>query len=306
MNKEYLYITTIAEYLSISKAADKLYISQPSLSHYLSTVEDRIGVQLFIRSTKGLKLTFAGEEYCRMAHEILKIYSDFENGLTELNKLKKGRIRIGITNYLGVLQLVDILPNFHRMYPHIELEIHEYNSATLETLLADNKIDFALMHTTNKKANPNIEITHLSKEPFVVVAESNSSLSKFAIHRDGDIYPTIPPEYLRNAKFIMLKRGQMIRKITNDILSHADIKPNILLETINFETARRLACSGMGITFSPLSYCSIYSAEYKGDYYLLPPEFDVYWFMSIVTPANTHLSLATRELIDFFTNRLSI
>lgn len=110
MNNEFLYITTIAKYKSISKSAQKLYISQPSLSQCLSTVEERIGTKLFIRSQKGLTLTYAGEEYCKMATDILQIYNDFENSITQLNEMKRGRITFGITNFLGPLHLPSVLP----------------------------------------------------------------------------------------------------------------------------------------------------------------------------------------------------
>lgn len=308
MNKEFLYITTIAHHLSISKAAQELYISQPSLSHYLSTVEERIGTQLFIRSTKGLTLTFTGEEYCKMANEVLSIYGDFENGITELNELKKGRVRVGITNYLGVLELPKILPLFYKKYPNIQIELYEHNSMTLEEMVSQNKLDFALMHTSKQLeiyTNASIEIETLNQDPIVVVTKQNSALSSYGQNHGDFCYPTISPEYLVHQRFIMLKRGQMIRQITTNILSKANVKPNILLETINFETARRLSSSGIGITLAPLSYCSIYQGRYDCDYFLLPPEYEAHWDLSIVTPKNTHLSRATKELIGYFKKQLS-
>ena len=63
MKRELLYICTIAQEQSLSKAAQKLYVSQPSLSHCLSNLEEKLGTKLFYRSTKGLSLTYAGEQY---------------------------------------------------------------------------------------------------------------------------------------------------------------------------------------------------------------------------------------------------
>ena len=99
-SKELLYVKTIAEEKSISQAAKLLFIAQPSLSQALSRIEDNLGTPLFTRTTGGLNLTYAGERYYQTACRILKIYENLEGEISDINGLRTGRIRMGITNHL--------------------------------------------------------------------------------------------------------------------------------------------------------------------------------------------------------------
>ena len=89
-SKELLYINTIAEEKSISKASRKLFISQPSLSQAVQRIEEHLGTILFKRTNTGLILTVAGEKYYKMANQILKIYDDFKTEINDINDMKTG------------------------------------------------------------------------------------------------------------------------------------------------------------------------------------------------------------------------
>ena len=121
-SRELLYVKTVAEENSISKAAKKLYIAQPSLSQALQKLEEQLGTPLFNRTTSGLNLTYAGERYYHMAGQILKIYEDFESEISDMNNLKTGRIHLGITNHLGILTLPQTVKRFREICPFIELQ----------------------------------------------------------------------------------------------------------------------------------------------------------------------------------------
>lgn len=91
-DKELLYIKTIVDEGSISKAARKLYVTQPSLSHCVQHAEEVLDTRLFIRSPSGLTLTYAGEKYYRFATQVLHLYNDLRMEISEISQLKKGRI----------------------------------------------------------------------------------------------------------------------------------------------------------------------------------------------------------------------
>lgn len=109
-SRELEYIKTVADEKSISSAARKLYIAQPSLSQSLQRIEENLGAKLFNRTPSGLTLTYAGERCYQMACQVLKIYSDFEAEISDINQLKTGRIVMGTTNHLGTVILPEILP----------------------------------------------------------------------------------------------------------------------------------------------------------------------------------------------------
>ena len=112
-SRELLYVKTIADEKSITKAAQKLYLTQPSLSHCVMNIERQLGTRLFRRTSSGLVLTYAGEKYYRMACEVLRVYAAFESEINEESELLRGRITLGITNYLATDYLPRMLPAFH-------------------------------------------------------------------------------------------------------------------------------------------------------------------------------------------------
>jgi DNA-binding transcriptional LysR family regulator len=95
--KEIDYILTIAECGSISKAADKLLMTQPSLSQFLQQFESSLGCQLFLRTTRGVVLTAAGEAFIEDARKIQSIYREAQTKLRDINDVKGGTVRLGIS-----------------------------------------------------------------------------------------------------------------------------------------------------------------------------------------------------------------
>ena len=110
--RELLYIKTIADERSLTRAAQKLYVTQPSLSHCVAVLEQQLGTKLFRRTSGGLLLTYAGEKYYRMACEVLRVYHAFEAEISDESALARGRVTFGITNYLATDHLPRMLPAF--------------------------------------------------------------------------------------------------------------------------------------------------------------------------------------------------
>lgn len=138
------YIVAIAEEKNISRAADKLYISQPTLSLFLSKLEQELGVCLFNRLKNALTLTYAGEIYVQAAKEILSTKKQAYKIIEDIIDFKKGHLTIGIPPDRGTTILPSIFPRFHEKYPGIKIDFIEENTNTLETLTQQGHIDFSL------------------------------------------------------------------------------------------------------------------------------------------------------------------
>lgn len=171
-------------------------------------------------------ITYAGEKYYKVATDILKIYNDFEIEISDINNLKKGRITIGSTTYLLTYVLPVVLPLFKKQCPNIEVYIVEKNSAELDNALSLGEIDFAIMHTTPFQTitnNIKFDFYVLSKDPFLLVVKKDHPFSQYAKVVNGLEYPKIDINLFKNEPFIMLKRGQGIRQISESILQKANI-----------------------------------------------------------------------------------
>lgn len=297
-DRELLYVKTIAETKSISEAAKKLFIAQPSLSQALQKIEDSLGTPLFIRHKNGMMLTLAGEKYYKTANEILNIYNDFENEITYINDLKKGRVIIGITNFMGSHLLPEIIPRFIQDFPNIGIYIQEKNSSILEQALLDCTIDFAIMHTHPLKQKKSIKYDILYKDPFVIVTKKDHPLSKYKKENNNLPYPKVDISLFREEKFIMVDKGKGIRQVCDIVFNTTGINPDIALTTINYETARRLASTGYGVTLIPLQYVSIFESKYDADYYFINDSQYSYWNTCISTNPNMYQSKISQVLIE--------
>ncbi len=296
--KELLYVKTVADEKSISRAARKLFIAQPSLSQSIQKIEEGLGTPLFYRNAGGLTMTFAGERYYHMASEILKRYEDFELEISDINNLKTGKIHIGITNHLGTLTLARVLPRYREICPHIEIYVHEENSMRLEQMLLGSEADFVIMHAPRDNAPTQIEYDILNHDPFVVVAAPDHPLIRKAVKKPGYPYPVLDLKLLKDEQFLMLHKTQRIRQITDAVLNRAGIPhPRIVLTLRNFETAQLLAAQGIGVTLAPLQYLKLSSGEYQPAFLSIDKAYDASWSMCIATVKNGFLTRADQMFI---------
>lgn len=297
-DRELLYVKTIAETKSISEAAKKLFIAQPSLSQALQKIEESLGTPLFIRHQGGMMLTLAGEKYYKAANEILNIYNDFTNEITYINDLKRGRVTIGITNFMGTYLLPTIIPKFIEDYPNISIFVNEKNSSILERELQDCIIDFAIMHTHPLRKNKSIKYDNLYKDPFVLVTKKNHPLSIYKKENKELPYPKIDIKVFKDERFILLDKGRGIRSVGDIILNDAGIIPNVALVTKNYETARRLASTGYGVTMIPLQYIKILGGQYDADYYFIDSNVYSGWDTCIAVNPNMYQSKVAKVFIE--------
>lgn len=299
--RELLYIKTIAEEKSISKAAAKLFLSQPSLSQCISRIESELGIKLFNRSAAGLSTTYAGERYLNMATQVLRLYKDFEAEISDINHLNMGRLDIGITTHLASYLLPRLLPRYRALYPNLSICITEESSSVLEEMVLGGKLDFAVMHTHPLliPQNQGLGYTIIQSDPFLLVAPASTPLQGQASF-DAP-YPVVDSAALIQQEFIMVSPGRRIRQITDLVLSRAGVSPKIALTTQSFETAKRLAGAGMGVTLLPKAYLSIFAEEFPLRLFSLPAHWDARWALSIVQQKDGYVSGASKEFIRLLT-----
>lgn len=292
-SKELIYVKTVADEKSISRAARKLFMAQPSLSQSIQRIEEALGTALFNRTTGGLTLTFAGERYYHMASQILKMYEDFELEISDINNLRTGRIHVGITNHLGTLTLARVLPEYRQLCPYIEIFIHEENTASLERMLLRGELDFVIMHAPGDSTPSPIHYDIMSRDPFVIAIHPRHKLVSRAVRKPGYPYPVLDVRLLEQEPFLMLHKEQRIRQITDRVLARAGIlQPRIALTLRNYETALLLAARGLGVTLIPLQYFQMASYEYQPVLLCMDAQYGADWDMCIASLQNGFLSKA--------------
>lgn len=166
MNTQNLdYFLTIVETGNLTKAAEKLFVSQPSLSQYLKRLEKNLGAELFDRTASPLRLTYSGERYYQYAIQSKKLNENIRRELADISSSQSGLLRLGVALWRGAVLLPDIYPEFHAKYPGICIELFEGRSSQLQSALLNDNIDLAVMNlprgTNYQKFS--IEIFHEEK-----------------------------------------------------------------------------------------------------------------------------------------------
>ena len=286
-------VLTIAQEGSISRAAAKLYMSQPALSVFLTRLEAQLETKLFIRSANGLKPTYAGECYIRTAEKILKLCNDFQTELCSINTLHKGKIQVGATVHLGPYVFPLLLPRYKERYPNIEVLITESRSADLERALSHNELDIALMHTPFRSVEADYET--IARDPYVVVISRSSPLASHIYEKGGK--PYIDLRLLANEKYILAYPSQRVRQVSDRILSMAGITPDITFMTSSVETAMRVASVGIGITLMPKSYISLFTCPAEPFFCHLEDQYEPWWTFVAAYPKDSELSGPALEMV---------
>lgn len=232
--KQARYIRTIAREGSITEAAKKLYVSQPSLSQMLRQVEKEVGVPLFERSP--FRLTFAGERYLHAADVMLSASEILESELEEIRLGNSGRLRLGISRQRAASLLPGVLPPFSCLYPHVELELKEEGSATLERMLQEGEVDLAFASTN--PVNENLAYHLVQRETIGILAGRGSPLA-------GRLPSGTPIalDTLRDGPFVALKPGHNMRVIQGLLFRENGMKPPFYLETDSMETALQVTAT---------------------------------------------------------------
>ena len=259
MFSKYNYVYQVYKERNFTRAAENLYISQPSLSVAIKNIERKIGADLFERMGTTVKLTEIGEEYIATAKQIIAAETDFLNRINDINNLKKGKVVVGGTNYLSSYVLPRVINRFNRLYPDIEVELVEANSYNLSNMVNNEQVDIII--DSFDEIPDDYQGVFLASEDILLCVpkdrEINEKLKKYQIKPES-IYngsvslmdvEGVPMEIFKNEKFILLKKGNDMCKRAMKFFNEENIEPNVIYRVDQLNISYALADSGIGLCF---------------------------------------------------------
>lgn len=241
--KDFQYILTVAQCGNFSRAAEILYISQPSLSRYISTLEKKLGTILFDRSTTPIQVTEAGTIFCTYAEKFLNSEAALYRELQEQNARIERNLRIGAPHISGDYILSRILPRMAKKYPFIRIDPISDYSYNLYHQLAAQKIDIACVAAPN--TTPSIVVELLLYEPVLLIgAKDHPALKKYDItHADVEHPIFINPSELNDIPMIQYKASY-----AETALRQKSYAPKSIIRASSAPLALELAAKGVGLT----------------------------------------------------------
>lgn len=291
MFRNYEYFLAIAECGSLTKAAEKLYISQPSLSQYLKRLESSLGVQLFDHTTSPLRLTYTGQRYYQYAKQVKQLNENVQRELQDIQNQTSGRLRLGVAFWRGACLLPDVFPAFHQAYPNIHLELTEGRASQLELALMNDQLDLAVLNLPRMLPYDKLTCEILCEERILLAAPTQHPLVQQALQEGKTLggHPLIGLDILKELPLISTKPGQNLTHEVTYALGKHQIQPDILLETGNLTTAINLTSRGMGCTFVPEEGAKVCQKPGTVTYFSVDSP-NLVWDLGVVYRKGTYLS----------------
>lgn len=289
------YFLAIVKERSISRAAERLYLSQPYLSQYLAKLEGSLGVVLLDRSHSPLKLTPAGELFHAYLERQSYLDRQLVSDLRDLQDKKCPVLHIGVSPWRGSILLPDVLPRFEEEYPGVQVVLHEAPVPELGELAAANVIDLCIMQIPN-------DLTQLTYEPVMrervfLVGHRDHPLLQGLDSACDDPRPFPDLRLLERERLVMLPSDWRLSKQLYNVFSVHNVEPQNILVTTNTTTAINLAAEKMGFAFlqesglSHTPYLDRLACFTLGEPPLTCP-------LAVVYKKNGFLSPAARAFID--------
>ena len=259
MFQKYKYVLAVYREGSFTGAAQKLFISQPSLSVAIRSVEREIGAPLFERSGSGAVPTEMGEAYIAAARKMLAAEAEFEKQRLDIQGLQTGKLVVGGSNYLVSYVLPGIITEFRSRHPHVEITLAEANSGRLRELLHGEEVDLVIdnfeegsdLYEKYPLADEQILLcvpgdrpVHRGLEPFRIRPEEifDGSIDLGAV-------PAVDMAHFGAEPFVLLKEGNDMHRRATAIFEECSMLPQVIFRVDQLNIACALAESGMGACF---------------------------------------------------------
>lgn len=236
------YVLAVAEYKNFTLAAEKCFVTQPTLSMQIQKVEDELGILIFDRSKKPIQLTDIGQKIVNQAKNIVNEADRIQDIVDQQKGFVGGEFRLGIIPTIMPTLLPMFLTNFIKKYPKIKLIIEELNTDEIILKLNNGHLDAAIAATPLNEEK--IKEIVLYFEPFVAyIPENNSNFSKAEIDIDD----------LNLDEILLLQDGHCFRDGILNLCKNQNKAEgtHFQLESGSFETLIKLADEGLGTTLLP-------------------------------------------------------
>lgn len=234
--KQIEYIVKIADEHSITRAAEKLFITQSALNQQLLRLEKELGAPLFHRSKTDMLPTAVGEVYLEHAREILRIKQKAYNIISDMAETKKGRLSVGFTSGRGLEMFTDVYPAFHQAFPEIIVEPHELSVRQQQQRIAQGDLTIGFLTLTERQRTGDAHIVLCQEELVLAIPASHplAAANTLKTHKNnaGDaIFPIIDPTLLKKDSFVLMYKESTSRATVDEIFRQSGFTPNVLFET---------------------------------------------------------------------------
>ncbi|NCB94007.1 MAG: LysR family transcriptional regulator [Clostridia bacterium] len=284
------YFLTVANELSFTKAAEELCIAQPPLSRQIHDLESELGVKLFIRSPKALKLTEEGLLFKQQAQQILALVEKSTEEVQELKNGLSGTLFLGSVEGYGPKLMSEWIRGFQKKYAHVHYNLWNGNSDDVTDRLLKGLCDLAIIAEPYNAES--LEAIHIYKEPWVAMIPAGNPLAK---SKDS----TIELEKLSSEELILPSRNSRIDEIKS-WFRNFESQPTIRCVMSHMTNAYELTEQGVGIAIFPASAAEFTDPKKVVIKEIIKPGYETSYVL--VWDKNRKLSGLVETFVDYVRN----
>jgi len=226
---------------SVSRAAEALFITQPTLTARLHALERELGTSLFLRTPHGMRLTDAGRAWIPFAERALRALVDGRDALQQVLSASAGHLMIAAAPAVSTYVLPELLEQFVAVHPRVEVSVRTGHSEDVVDLVLRDEVQIGLGRSIR---HPDLELRPFHTEELVLVCAPDHPFSKG---------PAVPMAEVARQKLIMFDRASSYYEITQGAFLSAGIKLRGLMELDSIEAAKKMVERGLGVALLPSS-----------------------------------------------------
>ena len=245
------YFLALAEERSFTKAAEKLNITQQTLSANIANLEKQLDVKLVERSVP-LQLTFAGEVFLGYAKRFQAEKRSLIQDFLDISGNEKGRLKVGVAATRGHIIMPSVIAEFQQDHPGIAVDLHEAENAELVEMLKSGSLDMIVAHVAQKQ--PSLVVKELYKDEVLLLASKKMLIDLYGdrAHDSANmVEKTGNLTYVSKCPFMLVGKRDVTGDIARQTFERSNIRPEIRVLSTNAETLASLAEHGVGACFSP-------------------------------------------------------
>lgn len=283
------YFLEVARQSSFTKAAQQLYITQPTISKMIRSLEEEIGVVLFDRVGKRVELTDAGKVFQTQAQLMMQTFENMTAQLDDLMKLKKGRIRIGLPPMIGANFFPKVIGEFREKYPGITLQLFEDGAKKVESDVGAGALDIGVvLLPTNEEI---FEYFSFVNDRLMLVVHPSHPLSEKQEASLAD---------LEGEPFLLFREDFALHdRIITECLRFG-FQPNVVCKSSQWDFISEMVATNLGVSLLPETICEELD---PGSFKIIPLVQPVIpWHLAMIWRKDSYLSFAAREWIRFTQN----
>ena len=234
------YVCAIADTGNFSRAAERCKVAQPSLSQQVQKLEDDLGVKLFDRLGRSIRLTEAGRAFIPRARAILEQMDAARTSAADKNADLRGSVTVGVIPTVAPYRMPGYAASFTKKFPDAKLRIIEDTTSVLVQGLRDLSIDVAILALPLR--HKDLELFPIRTEPLFAVLRKNHPRARAK---------SLALKDLRGESFVMLRDGHCFRDLSLDTCTRARVTPNIAFESGQFSSLLGMVATGIGVSLIP-------------------------------------------------------